>query len=285
MSNALLFAWVIILMVLVLIPARPAEAQPAVTLAIDDANAAEAGPATGAFTVTRTGDPTEALAVWVTIGGSATWGSDYSLPGLSWRGDNDFSILIQGNQLSATITLTPVRDNLAEGTENFTVTLRGPGDAGNDYTIGDPLAGAIAITDDVAQVTLVIDDANAAEAGQATGAFTVTRTGNGDPAAALSVWVTIGGSATWGSDYSLPGLGWRGSNDFSILIQGNQLSATITLTPVFDENIEGDETFDVELRGPGDAGQDYTVGLPESGQIVIRDFVQIVFKDGFEDAL
>jgi hypothetical protein len=85
-----------------------------------------------------------------------------------------------------------------------------------------------------------------------------------------------------GPDYAAPGLSGRGGSDYSVNIPGGQLSRTITLTPVFDEIIEGDETFEVALRGPGDVGHDYTVGMPASGQITIHDFVQLIFKDSFE---
>ena len=282
MSRAFLMAWVIFLPVLALSAARSAEAQPSVTLTIDDADAAEAGQATGAFTVTRTGDTAASLEVWLTIGGSAVVGPDYVAPGLSGRGGSDYSVNIPGGQLSRTITLTPAQDNLAEGAENFTVMLRAPGDVGHDYTIGAPSAGEIVITDDVAQVTLTVGDGDAAEAGQATGAFTVTRTNGGNTAASLEVWLTVGGSAVVGPDYAAPGLSGRGGSDYSVNIPGGQLSRTITLTPVFDEIIEGDETFEVALRGPGDVGHDYTVGMPASGQITIHDFVQLIFKDSFE---
>jgi hypothetical protein len=258
----------------------------AVTLTIDDNSAAEAAQATGSFTVTRNGSGNTAasLSVWVTVTGSAGISVDYSVPGVGFRaGPNFYSITIEGGQLSKTVTLTPIRDNLIEGTETFIVTMQAPGDVDSDYTIGNPSSGQINITDDVAAVTLTIDDNSAAEAAQATGSFTVTRNGSGNTAASLSVWVTVTGSGGIGVDYSVPGVDFRaGPNLHSITIGGGQLSKTVTLTPVFDETIEGDETFIVNLVSPGDAGHDYTIGMPAEGQITILDFIQLIFKDSFE---
>jgi hypothetical protein len=51
----------------------------------------------------------------------------------------------------------------------------------------------------------------------------------------------------------------------------------VVLTPVFDQVIEGDETFAVDLTAPGDAGHGYTIGTPSGGEITILDFVQVIF--------
>ncbi len=261
---------------------QPVLAQATVTLTIDDGSAAEAGQDSGSFTVTRTGSTASSLSVWVTVGGTATNGADYSVPNLSGRGGSNYSISIPGGQTSRTLILTPLLDNLSEGTETFTVELRAPGDGGNDYTIGAPSSGQIDITDDVAEVTLTLDDGDASEAGPQPGSFTVTRNGSGNTAAALSVWVTVGGTATNGADYSVPNLSGRGSSNYSISIPGGQTSRTLILTPITDQVIEGDETFTVALRVAGDAGNDYTIGAPSEGVITIKDFVQIIFKDSFE---
>jgi hypothetical protein len=262
-----------------------AEAQPVVALTVGDASAAEAGPQTGSFTVTRSADGNTAapLSVWVTVSGSATDNQDYTAAPWSVRGSDDYSINIPGGQLAQLVTLTPLKDNLVEGTQTFGVMLRGPGDVGHDYTIGAETAGEIAITDDVAVVTLAVNDDQAAEAGPQTGSFTVTRSANGNTATPLEVWVTVSGSATHNSDYTVSPWSLRGGGDFSINIPGGQLAQVVTLTPVFDQLIEGDETFAVQLRPPGDVNNDYTIGAQANGQITIRDFVQLIFKDSFED--
>ena len=80
-----------------------------VTVTATDSDAAEAGPDPGVFTVTRTGDTTNALTVNFTVGGTAAAGSDYGAIGTS--------VLIPGGASSETITITPIADTLNEASE------------------------------------------------------------------------------------------------------------------------------------------------------------------------
>ena len=220
--------------------------------------------------------------MWVTIGGTADRGTDYSLTNAVFAGGTDYQVAIQAGQLSTTVTLTPLRDNLEEGTENFTVELRSPGTAGSDYIIGTPNSAELSIADDVTEVTLILDDGSADEAGQDPGSFTVTRSDSGNTAAPLFVWVTIGGTADRGTDYSLTNAVFAGGTDYQVAIQAGQLSTTVTLTPVVDQTLEGDETAIFTLRSPGTNGSDYTAGDPSDVLIVIKDRTDSIFKDGFE---
>ncbi len=108
--------------------------QPTVTIA-PVANAAEQGLINGTFTITRAGDLTPPLTVAYTITGSATAGTDYqSLPG---------TITIPALAASANVTIIPLADTLAEGTETATLTLS-PDVA---YSLGTTAAASISISD------------------------------------------------------------------------------------------------------------------------------------------
>ena len=73
------------------------------------------GTASGKFTVTRTGSTSSALTVTYTLGGSAINGTDYDfLPG---------AVTIPAGSASADITIHPIDDTIAEGTENVTFNL------------------------------------------------------------------------------------------------------------------------------------------------------------------
>ena len=222
-----------------------------VTVTIDatDDSAAEAGSATGTFTVTRTGDTTAALTVNYTISGSATNGSDYaSLSG---------SVVIAAGASSATVQVTPVDDAIDENNETVILTLA----AGTGYQIGGANNDTVTIADNdgPAGNTVTIDatDDSAAEAGSATGTFTVTRTG--DTTAALTVNYTISGSATNGSDYaSLSG---------SVVIAAGASSATVLVTPVDDAIDENNETVILTLA----AGTGYQIGGANNDTVTIAD--------------
>ncbi len=86
-----------------------------VTIAATTPNAAERGLVPGTFTVTRSGPLMSALTVSYTVSGSAAAGTDY--PSLSG------TVTIPANLASATITVLPNADSLAESDETVTVTL------------------------------------------------------------------------------------------------------------------------------------------------------------------
>jgi hypothetical protein len=106
-----------------------------VNIVATDASAAEAGSATGTFTITRSGDLTGALTVNYTISGSATNGTDYaSLSG---------SVVIGAGAASATVVVTPVDDAVDEAHETVILTLA----AGTGYSVGTPSAATVTIAD------------------------------------------------------------------------------------------------------------------------------------------
>src|SRR2546429_64577 len=106
-------------------------------------------------------------------------------------------------------------------------------------------------------VTVIATDASASEAGPDPVTFTVSRSGS--TALALTVYYTLAGTAQNGVDYqTLPG---------SVRIPAGASSATVTVTPIDDNRIEGDET--VVLTPSSSPG--YTAGSPGSATIVIHD--------------
>ena len=92
--------------------------------------------------------------------------------------------------------------------------------------------------------------------GAAAGAFTVTRTGS--TAAPLTVFYTVGGTATPGSDYpALPG---------SVTIPAGSSTANIIVTPINDSVVmERNETVVVNLT----SRSHYTLGSPSSATVTI----------------
>jgi hypothetical protein len=100
--------------------------RPVITIAATDPTATEGGGDTARFTATRTGATPDALTVYYTLGGKATYGSDYTLtPTPSGSYPTTFVVTVPGggNSSFATITVTPVVDSLVEGTEKVIVAL------------------------------------------------------------------------------------------------------------------------------------------------------------------
>jgi hypothetical protein len=225
-----------------------------VTVVADDSEATEAGPTTGRFVFARTGDTTLALQVWVSGGGTAISGLDYS----SAVGAN-FIVTIPAGATTTTLTITPLPDNLSEGPETVVVTI-----APNlDYVVGSPDTATVTIADDPVTVILTATDAGASEAGADPGVFTVTRNG-GDPSTALAVFYTRAGTATNASDFSFIGN--------SVTIPANQSSGTLTITPLPDNVVEGAETVIVTIA----PHTSYLVGTPDSATVTIDDDPAVV---------
>jgi large repetitive protein len=106
-------------------------------------------------------------------------------------------------------------------------------------------------------VTITATDPNAGEAGPDTGTFTITRTGT--TTASLIVRYSIGGTAANGADYeTIP--------DATTIPAGAD-SATITVTPMDDAEVEGDESVVLTLAGD----TTYDIGSPGSATVTITD--------------
>ncbi len=100
---------------------------PVVTINASDPNAAESGLDVGRLTVSRTGDTSNSLDVFYTIGGTAEEGMDYLAldPGGLFHIFTGLNFLeIPAGAHSADIVVTPIDDHLAEGSETVVVQLR-----------------------------------------------------------------------------------------------------------------------------------------------------------------
>src|SRR5262249_5464086 len=124
----------------------------------------------------------------------------------------------------------------------------------------------VTIADDFTPPTVTVTTtiATAAESGPTPGVFTITRTGGtAGLDADLAVNFTVGGTATNGVDYVALGS--------SVLIPAGQVSATVTVMPIDDGIVEGDETVILTLQ-PGP----YLIGAPASATVTITDNELIV---------
>jgi hypothetical protein len=108
-----------------------------VSVSLTDGTASETGPDAGSWTVTRTGSTTNSLDVNFALSGTASNGADYTV-------SSSGTVTIPVGQASATITLTPVDDSVAdEPVETATLTLT----AGTGYAMVDPDGYAVNILD------------------------------------------------------------------------------------------------------------------------------------------
>jgi hypothetical protein len=220
-------------------PTRPAVAVAALTEAI-----LENGTDRGVFRFSRSGSTDKELTVYYSVGGTATPGVDYpTLLGV---------LLIPSGSSTAQAQFQPGDDQNVEPDETVVVTVS-PDAA---YSGSGSSARVTILDDDLLTVTIYPTDDRAAEP-TTPGQFTVQRAG--DLTANLVVGYTIGGTASNGVDYqTLSG---------AVTIPAGSASGTITLTPINDKLVEGDESVILTLtNSPG-----YNVGTPGSASLFIRD--------------
>ncbi|WP_338429787.1 beta strand repeat-containing protein [Synechococcus elongatus] len=252
----------------------PPVALPVISVIASDAIAAEGGSNTGTFTLSRTGNTAQTLTVAYTLAGTATNGSDFNqLSG---------SVTFAAGSNTATVTLSPINDSLVEGDETVILSIANnpsysiaPGQGSATVTIQDNDTPPVALP----VISVIASDAIAAEGGSNTGTFTLSRTGN--TAQTLTVAYTLAGTATNGSDFNqLSG---------SVTFAAGSNTATVTLSPINDSLVEGDETVILSIANnpsysiaPGQGSATVTIQDNDQGSGPIgssfRDYQDLVVE-------
>lgn len=198
--------------------------RPILSIKATDPAAAEDGPATGYFTVSRTGPKAQALTVSFGVTGAATSGDDFQAIN---------SIVIPSGAASVKVYVTPLPDQVVEGAETVVVTLNSSADA----TVGPNASATVTIVDHVRPVVTVKAGAAGTIEGSATPAtFIVTRTGLKTDALAVSF--LMGGTAVSGDDY-VP--------ITDIVIPAGASSVTMPVNSVVNHGVEGNLTVVLTL--------------------------------------
>ena len=153
---------------------------------------------------------------------------------------------------SQTLTILVSGDTAVEGDESFTVALANP----TGSTLDGAASSAVGtiVNDDLPVITLGVSPAGVAEDGPANLVYTFTRTG--PTSSALSVNYSVGGTATFNSDYTQSGAGSFTSSAGSITFGVGASSAVLTVDPSADASVESDETVAIALG----SGTGYSVG-------------------------
>jgi regulation of enolase protein 1 (concanavalin A-like superfamily) len=216
-----------------------ATAQPVVTIAATIPTAKEQAPVTpGRFTVTRTGDTSQALVVNVNPAlGSATKGTDYNFSPDYVAGSQGFSTFtIPADAASLDVAVTPITDSLQEGPETVILQL-GPG---NGYLVGPQSSVTVIIGDDdtvLPKVSLAATTPDTTENSGQPAVFTLTR--SGATTANLVVNYSVSGTATNGTDYAML--------SGSAIISTGSTSTVVNIAPIDDAESETLETVKLTL--------------------------------------
>jgi hypothetical protein len=209
---------------------------PPPSVSISDFSAQEGNAGTTAFTFNVfLSNPTgQTVTVnYRTVDGTATAGSDYTAVA-------NGVLTFNPGETSKQIVINVIGDTAFEANETFFVNLTGATNA----TISDGVAIGIILNDDQSTGTIAISDARVTEgnSGTVTATFTVTVTGG---VAASVNYVTVGGTATAGTDYN--------SAAGTLVFAAGETTKTIQVTVNGDTLKEANETFFVILTDSGGA--------------------------------
>jgi hypothetical protein len=124
---------------------------PTVTLAVSPASVTEDGAENLVYTFTRNGATSTPLTVNFTVGGNATFGTDYTTTGALSFNATTGSVAFAANATTATVAIYPTGDLASEPNETVALTLT----PGGNYTVGtpEPLTGTI-LNDDTPPPTI-----------------------------------------------------------------------------------------------------------------------------------
>jgi hypothetical protein len=198
---------------------------PLVTMATTDQYAFEPGFDTGAITVTRAGDTTDAITVNYTVSGTASNGVDYvTLPG---------SITIPAGATSQEIIITAKPDSANDNLEYVQLFIA----PGVGYSASSPNSAYVYVNNPAPIVALTAPDNVASESGSDTGTFLVTRSSTNST---TTIFYTISGTASNGVDYT-------SITNFVTFTPG-VTNKNIVIAPKSDSTTESPETVTLKLN-------------------------------------
>ncbi|MCA1627369.1 MAG: hypothetical protein LC742_05345 [Acidobacteria bacterium] len=230
-----------------------------VTVAVSPSSVDEDGATNLVYTFTRTGDTTGALTVNFSIGGTATFSTDYTQTGAATFTPPTGTVTFGAGNSTATVTIDPSVDATSEPDETVILTLT----AGTGYEVGSPDSATGTINNDDNAVSVAVSPGAVNEDGVTNLVYTFTR---GDSNGALTVNFSVGGTATFNTDYTQSGAATFGATGTVAFADGS-LTATVTIDPSADSTVEPDETVILTVT----AGADYTVGAPSSASGTINN--------------
>ena len=152
------------------------------------------------------------------------------------------------------MTVDPVADSTVEPDETVVLTVV----AGAGYSVGAPSSATGTITNDDTDVSVAVAPASTPEDGAGNLVYTFTR--NGVTTGALTVNFTIGGTATFNTDYTQTGAATFVPPNGTVTFGAGNSTATVTVDPSADATSEPDETVVLTVA----AGTGYNVGAPNS---------------------
>ncbi len=208
------------------------------------------------FKVTLSTTSTQTITVnYATANNTATAGSDYTA--------KTGTLTFTPGQISQDIIISVNGDTAIEPDETFLINLSNPSNA----LITDNQGLGTITNDDVTlpSITLAVSSESVTEDGTTNLVYTFTRTGVTTDA--LTVNYTVGGTATFDTDYTQTGAASFTATTGTVTFAAGSDTATVTIDPTADTNVEDDETVTLNLA----PGTGYAIGTTDAVVGIITD--------------
>jgi hypothetical protein len=225
-----------------------------VSVAVSPSSVSEDGATNLVYTFTRNGITTGALTVNFTVGGTATFNSDYTQSGAASFSTTSGTVTFATGSATAAVTVDPTTDVTVESNETVILTVT----SGTGYNVATPSAATGTITNDDTDVSVAVSPASVLEDGATNLVYTFTR--NGNTAGALTANFTVGGTATFNSDYTQSGAATFSTTNGTVTFAAGSATATVTIDPTTDSTVETNEVVILTVT----AGTGYGVGTPST---------------------
>jgi len=224
-----------------------------VTVGVSPSSVLEGGTGTMAYAFRRDRGLSTPLTVNFTIGGTATFNTDYTQTGAATFVPPNGTVTFGAGNSTATVTVDPTADITSEPDETVILTLA----AGTGYNVIAPSSATGTITNDDIVVSVAVSPGAVDEDGATNLVYTFTRN---DSNGALTANFSIGGTATFNTDYTQTGAATFVPPNGTVTFANGSLTATVTIDPVADSTVEPDETVVLTVV----AGSGYAPGAPTS---------------------
>jgi Ca2+-binding RTX toxin-like protein len=223
-----------------------------VTVAVSPASVLEDGSDNLVYTFTREGSTAANLTVNFSVGGTATFSTDYTQTGAATFNATSGTVTIPAGSATATVTLDPTTDTTVESNETAILTVV----SGTSYDVGVPASATGTITNDDTDVTVAVSPSSVEEDGVPNLVYTFTR--NGVTSGELTVNFSVGGTADPATDYTQTGAATFTPPTGTVTFLAGNSTATVTVDPTADSTVEPNETVTLTVE----TGTGYNVASP-----------------------